>query len=247
MRQATLKTIDLGGQIFDYRLIRSKSARKLRVRVGFDGIEAVQSIGKNLRDVETFLNSCQGWIIKQLERIENLHPVRRYHAPNNKEILFHGVVTPVRVDVLASRKGTNKVYFDNGMLTVVRGQKSMTSPASSLEYWLRKCARQTIQDCLDDLSKTHRKYPRRVYVMDQKTKWGNCSSLQNLSFSWRLIMAPDFVLRYIVTHEFVHLDVPDHSKRFWLTVQSLCSDMDKAKQWLRENGDRMRIDVGNVF
>src|SRR5712691_5174153 len=44
----------------------------------------------------------------------------------------------------------------------------------------------------------------------------------NLSFNWRLIMAPEFVARYLVTHEAVHLFVPDHSKQFWLTVQSLC-------------------------
>lgn len=241
MRKATLKTIDLGGQMLDYRLIRSKSARKLRVRVGFDGIEAVQAIGKNLYDVETFLKSCQEWIMKQLERIKHLRSVRRFHALDKNEILFNGVVTPVRVDDVAGRRGTNKVFFDNGMFTVIRGQKSMTSPASSLEYWLRKHARQTIRGYLDDLSKTRSKYPRRVYVMDQKTKWGSCSALQNLSFSWRLIMAPDFVLRYVVTHEFVHMEVPDHSKRFWLTVQSLYPDMDRAKQWLRENGEGLRI------
>ena len=58
--------------------------------------------------------------------------------------------------------------------------------------------------------------------MGQRTKWGNCSPLQNLSFNWRLIMAPEAVLRYLVTHEAVHLAVPDHSQEFWLTVRSLC-------------------------
>src|SRR5436305_2288294 len=49
-------------------------------------------------------------------------------------------------------------------------------------------------------------------LMGQPTKWGNCSPLQNLSFNWRLIMAPETVLRYLVTHEAVHLAVPDHSQ-----------------------------------
>jgi predicted metal-dependent hydrolase len=75
-------------------------------------------------------------------------------------------------------------------------------------------------------------HPKRVYVMGQRTKWGNCSSLKNLSFNWRLILAPDFVLHYLVTHEVAHLAIPDHSAKFWLTVQSLCPETERAKQWL---------------
>jgi len=60
--------------------------------------------------------------------------------------------------------------------------------------------------------------------MGQRTKWGNCSLLPNLSFNWRLIMAPEAVLRYLVTHEAVHLAVPDHSQEFRLTVRSLCPE-----------------------
>jgi hypothetical protein len=56
--------------------------------------------------------------------------------------------------------------------------------------------------------------------------------VRNLSFNWRPILAPHFVLRYLVTHEAVHLAVPNHSAKFWLTVQSLCPEMERAKQWL---------------
>ena len=49
-------------------------------------------------------------------------------------------------------------------------------------------------------------------------------------------MAPEFVLRYIVTHEMVHLAIPDHSNRFWLTVKSMCMETEKARMWLAANG-----------
>jgi predicted metal-dependent hydrolase len=78
--------------------------------------------------------------------------------------------------------------------------------------------------------------------MGQRTKWGNCSSRGNLSFNWRLILAPDFVLRYLVTHEAVHLAVPDHSAKFWLTVQSLCRDTEKARQWLVRHARDLAVD-----
>jgi restriction endonuclease S subunit len=67
------------------------------------------------------------------------------------------------------------------------------------------------------------------------------SALGNLSFNWRLVMAPDFVLHYIVTHEMVHLAVPDHSRKFWLTVQSLCPETERARRWLVANGQRMQL------
>lgn len=83
--------------------------------------------------------------------------------------------------------------------------------------------------------------------MGQRTKWGNCSALRNLSFNWRLILAPDYVLRYLVTHEAVHLAVPDHSAKFWLTVQGLCSDTEKAKQWLCRHQAHLQVELAIIL
>ncbi len=83
--------------------------------------------------------------------------------------------------------------------------------------------------------------------MDQQTKWGNCSSLGNLSFNWRIIMAPDSVLGYLVAHEVVHLAVPDHSHKFWLTLQSLCPNAERARQWLSANSHRLLVPLPEVL
>ncbi len=88
--------------------------------------------------------------------------------------------------------------------------------------------------------------PGRLYVMGQRTKWGNCSAKGNLSFNWRLVLAPDSVLRYIVIHETVHLVIPDHSARFWLTVQSLCPDSERAKQWLCRHQEQLTVNLESV-
>src|SRR5205814_7173386 len=127
----------------------------------------------------------------------------------------------------------------DGAIVVQRGARSRTPAAHSLENWLRRQARAAIESNLVVVSARLRQRPRRVYVMGQRTKWGNCSADRNLSFNWRLILAPDFVLRYLVTHEAVHLAVPDHSAKFWLTVQSLCPKTERAKQWLSANGRKL--------
>jgi predicted metal-dependent hydrolase len=89
--------------------------------------------------------------------------------------------------------------------------------------------------------------PANIYVMGQRTKWGNCSAKGNLSFNWRLILAPEAIFRYLVTHELVHLAIPDHSQKFWLTVQSLCPDSEWARRWLSANGERLMVELSLVL
>jgi predicted metal-dependent hydrolase len=78
--------------------------------------------------------------------------------------------------------------------------------------------------------------PSRIRVADQSSRWGSCSASGTLSFSWRLVMAPEFVLDYVAAHEVAHLREMNHSKEFWRLVRQVIPDIDKARGWLRENG-----------
>lgn len=242
MKPATLNSIQLAGRQVNYRLVRSATARTLRVRVGLAGVAVVQPTNRPAGEVEAFLYANDAWIIAQLERVEHLYPVRRPQFSEGGEILYRGVATPVQVIDHAHRVGPAKVIFEQDRLQIIRSRESRTSPARSLENWLRKQARVVIEQQVAVVASKLQRTPRNIYIKDQRTRWGSCSSHQNLSFNWRLIMAPEFVLHYLVTHEVVHLAVPDHSKRFWLTVQSLCPDTERARQWLCANGARLYLD-----
>jgi hypothetical protein len=152
----------------------------------------------------------------------------------------------VRIERTAARSRGNIVRLVDGEILVQCPSGSRTPAARSLENWLRRQARTEIEKQLALVTARLRLRPRRIYVIAQRTKWGNCSAGRNLSFNWRLILAPDFVLRYLVTHEAVHLAVPDHSAKFWLTVQSLCPEMERAKQWLSANGLRIAVKLDGV-
>jgi len=118
--------------------------------------------------------------------------------------------------------------------------------ARSLERWLRRQAREAINNHLSRIAARLGCRPAQIYVMDQRTKWGNCSSRRNLSFNWRLILAPEYVLQYIVTHEAAHLAIPNHSARFWLTVRSLCRDTGRARQWLATHAGDLAVNLTTV-
>lgn len=235
--------VRLGGRMVDYRVIRSKAARRLRVRVGPGGVEVVQPISRDIQDVPEFLVANDRWIIEQLERAERARRVRRPVRPVAREILFRGEPTRIRVEATASQAIGNSVRLVDGEIVISQGAGSSTPIERSLEAWLRREARRRIEAHLDAITARLGQRPERVYVMGQRTKWGNCSTRRNLSFNWRLILAPDYVLRYLVTHEAVHLAVPDHSARFWLTVQSLFPDTERARRWLVAHTGELAVDL----
>jgi predicted metal-dependent hydrolase len=80
---------------------------------------------------------------------------------------------------------------------------------------------------------------RRVNVRDTQSRWGSCSEEGNLSFSWRLILAPEVVLNYIIAHEVAHLVEMNHSPRFWKLVERLAPGSAGPRAWLKRHRDRL--------
>lgn len=223
--------------------MRSLKATKLRIKVRPDSLEVVVPEGRDTTEATEFVFSNRAWVVEQLERARQLRAVRRPGKRMRGQILYRGEPVSVSVVQVDRWQVPNKIALEADAIVITRGLDARTPMSRSLEYWLRKQARANIEQHLVDVAKRVKRTPNRVYVMGQRTKWGNCSALGNLSFNWRLIMAPDYVLRYIVTHEMVHLAIPDHSQRFWLTVQSICPNADRARQWLVANGHRLTVDL----
>ena len=231
----------------EYRVIRSREARRLMVRVGPRGVEVVRPDSRSEGDIAPFLHRNEAWILRQIQRTTRLRPVFQQVRTSHSEILLHGEVVFVQMRQISEQRGQNRVVPQGHKLVIQCGKGSRTPPRRTLENWLRKEARREININLQNVLPRLKKSRGRLYIMAQRTKWGNCSAMGNLSFNWRLIMAPEFALRYIVVHEAVHLVIRNHSQRFWLTVQSLCSEMEHAKQWLSTNRTRLMIDLESVF
>ena len=78
---------------------------------------------------------------------------------------------------------------------------------------------------------------KRLSIRDQSSRWGSCTSAGSLSFSWRLILAPPYVLDYLAAHEVAHLVEMNHSARFWRVVGRVCGHVERAKTWLDTHGN----------
>ena len=110
---------------------------------------------------------------------------------------------------------------------------------AAIERWYRREARRRL------LAVTEREANRlglefkSVGIRDPKTRWGPCASRGNLSFSWRLLLAPPEVLEYVVIHELLHLREPNHTKAFWRLVETVSPGWQKQACWLREHGQEL--------
>ena len=105
-----------------------------------------------------------------------------------------------------------------------------------VQDWFRVEARRVITPVAHAMARRIDKTVARISIRDPKSRWGSCSQDGRLSFSWRLVMAPEHVLHYVVAHEIAHLCELNHSDRFWRTVDFLTDHRAMATRWIKENG-----------
>lgn len=104
-----------------------------------------------------------------------------------------------------------------------------------MEQWYRTEAARLITEIADKLSSQMGIDYKRILIRGQKTRWGSCSHKKNLSFNWKLIMAPEPVVEYVTIHELIHLKEMNHSKKFWELIAQYCPDWRQHKKWLKQH------------
>ena len=232
--QHSAHCIELEGRRIDYVIRISPLAKRCKIRVSLDGVEVVLPRRVSLRQAVSMLREHSAWVLRQLEHQQHRVAAGAALLPENT-ILLRG--EPILVEIIrtTSAGGFGQVDQWDGSLRIRLLVQAATDPIAALETWLRHQARKDIEARLAQRSVEMRQQPRCIYIRDQRTRWGACSRLGNLSFNWRLVMAPPAVLDYVVVHELAHLAEPNHSPRFWLLVAAFCPEFKRHKAWLREH------------
>ncbi|MFO1432259.1 MAG: SprT family zinc-dependent metalloprotease [Candidatus Competibacteraceae bacterium] len=234
LSQCSARCIELEGQRIDYRIRISPLAKRCKIRVSLDGVEVVLPRRVSLKRAVSMLREHSTWVVRQVEYQQHRMAAGAALLPANT-ILLRGEPTAVEIIRTTSAGGLAQVEHRDGRWRVRLLVNAETDPAKALETWLRHQAKQDIEARLAHRSVEMRQQPRCIYIRDQRTRWGACSRLGNLSFNWRLVMAPPAVLDYVVVHELAHLAEPNHSPRFWLLVATFCPEFKRHKAWLKEH------------
>jgi predicted metal-dependent hydrolase len=229
--------VSIRGHEVSYAVVRSTRARRLRLRIGPSLVtQIIVPSGQRIPAIPPLLESNADWIVRQMERLtpEPAHAV----LADGAELPYLGEI--YRLSVLRQSSG-HSVQLHRGELVVAVAGDGRDHLAAVLEGWYRGQARDVLVRRSDHWAREMGTTYERLTVKDQRTRWGSCSRLGNLSFSWRLVIAPMPVLDYVVIHELAHRFELNHSPSFWQCVERFCPDRRAHQAWLRTNTSRLAM------
>jgi predicted metal-dependent hydrolase len=221
------------GSTYRVLLKRIASARRftLRVRAATRDVILTMPPRSSLIGAKTFAERHAAWIGARLDRL----PAPK-HFGAGEHVPLRGTLH--RIVHRPAVRGT--VWIEpaktpeNPPLLCVSGEAPHL-PRRVHDYLVRE-AKRDIEHAVMRHSAKIGVSPRKITLRDTTSRWGSCSSTGSLNFSWRLIMAPGFVLNYLAAHEVAHLLHMDHSPPFWKVAAKLTPDVDRAEAWLKANG-----------
>jgi predicted metal-dependent hydrolase len=214
--------IAFDGATYPVELKRHAQARRytLRIRATDRTVVLTMPLRGSVKEARSFAQRSGAWIAARLKRLPQPIPFTE-----GLELPLRGV--PHRIMHRVAR-GTVWTEAGHDMpLLCVAGDRAHL--ARRLRDYLKREAKR-------DLEAASRRYAvqlgvavRRVAVRDQASRWGSCTAAGVLSYSWRLILSPPYVLDYLAAHEVAHLIEMNHSRRFWRVVAAICPDWQRAK------------------
>jgi predicted metal-dependent hydrolase len=215
---------------FVVRVKRHRQARRYTLRVQAATREVVLTMPQrgSIKDAKAFAEKNNAWIAVRLNRLPDVAPFSDGGTVPLRGVAHRIVHRPrTRGTVWVETAGNEK-------LLCVAGDPPHV--ARRITDFLKREARRELEQAAKAYARTLGVSIKRLTVRDQSSRWGSCSSTGALSFSWRLILAPPFVLDYLAAHEVIHLIEMNHSPRFWRMLHELCPDMKRAKTWLDIHG-----------
>jgi predicted metal-dependent hydrolase len=209
-----------------YSVRRSERARRVRVTVDpTRGVEVVLPRRAPEREAAAAIRELRPWIER---RVRELDHARAMVAARGDTVPYLGQTLRVRPEPRRMR------VHRRGEELLVPGDPAERSAA--LERWYRRAAHAEIAPRLDRACAAAGLSYSRLTIRGQRTRWASCSRSGAMSFNWRLLLAPEPVLDYVVWHEVCHLEIMDHSPRFWALLGSHWPNYREHLRWLRRHG-----------
>lgn len=230
MKRVTQELLRIAGAPVPIKVRVNPRATRLIVKVhpSTGEVAVVSPSARGIGRALDFAKSEKAWIAERLSHVPTWIP------------LEPGVSVPFRGrdHMIRHAPGARGVvWLDNeAYRPTIRVAGSPEHAPRRLEDWLKREARKELVRRVEVFATALGVKPARIHIRDASSRWGSCSSTGALSFSWRLILAPPFVLDYVAAHEVAHLKEMNHGPKFWRLVDLLVGDPNRAQDWLREHG-----------
>jgi predicted metal-dependent hydrolase len=220
--------IAIGDEVLEVVFRRHAQARRLVLRLNASGTGVLVTVPHGVSRVKAleFTQRSRGWIEDRVRSRGGL-----IHLEDGEILPLRGV--PHEIRGTGSRRG---VVRADPLRRVIEVPGDPLHVRRRLFDFLKAAAREDLTRASEHYAALMGVNYRRIAIRDQRSRWGSCSAQGDLSYSWRLILAPDYVLDYVAAHEVAHLRHLNHSPRFWRLVLTHCQEAARAKNWLRAHG-----------
>ena len=238
IRSFANEIIDIGNVDLEIQIERTNRKRTIALQVKNNKliIKTPRSVSK--KTLVDLIKRKQQWINQRaILNFEEQNLKNREFIDNDK-FYFRG--DEYRLSLILGRKDAVKI--EGGLLLVSYVDNKTVGRSTIkrlLEDWYLKESIKILKARTEELAQQMRVQPYGITVKNYKTKWGSCTANNKISYNWRIIMAPDHIIEYLIVHELSHIIEPNHSKNFWRNVRKYCEDFKEKRKWLQENGHKL--------
>lgn len=212
----------------EIKVVQVARSRRISLRIDEKQRIPVLSIPKfcSIKKAKIFILEHKDWIVDSLAKIPSKITLK------NKDIISLGG-KEIEICHDRFRRGTS---LENGVLAV--GGDECFLHRRVMDF-AKKYAKNVLCEKTYEAAKKLDCKVHRITLKDTKSRWGSCSSKNNINYNWRVILAPEFVIDYLVCHEVSHLKYQNHSKEFWQCLADMCPNFEEGRYWLKTNGKEL--------
>ncbi|MEN6373412.1 MAG: SprT family zinc-dependent metalloprotease [Smithella sp.] len=223
---------------FSYILKRSRKRRKtisLQITERSDIIIQAPYFTP-VKEINSFIEQKHDWIQKTIQQQKEQKRITGEKLYVSGEF-FYFLGTPYPLEVFFQQKMPAGLVFWNNRF-YLNCEDGLETRKNYFIQWYKTKAGEYLAGQVENVGRRLQLLPRSIRITSARTRWGSCSPENNLAFSFRLIMAPQNVVDYVIMHELMHIREKNHSMRFWKLLEAVMPEYKIHRRWLRENGHK---------
>ena len=224
---------------FPIEVIFSKKRKSISIQVHEKIIIVRSTFWVSKRDLKTFILKNQKWINKKI--LEQKSQIKKqYNFKHNETFSLMGR----RFNLQLDKSLNNSPYILDNLIIASNNEtttKKFGTVKEQLELLFKDIAYNHLCERTQYYSKLIFVNPKRISIKNYKSRWGSCSSKGEIYYNWKIIMAPDRIIDYLIVHELCHMIHFNHSKQFWSKVQEYISDYKDRRLWLKNNSYKLSL------
>ena len=227
--------MEKGKQVPEIHEIRRTDRKTIAIQITEEGKVIVKApLGASDEAIMRVVLKSKKWIESKIKEVLSRPRAGKKEFVNGESFLYLGRF--YKLHIVENQE--EPLRFENGFFL---SKKFLPYAREVFIAWYKEAALEKISQRVEYYAKMAGLKYGRIRISDAQRRWGACSVNNDLSFSWRLIMAPLSVIDYVVVHELAHIEEKNHSKRFWRKVKVLMPDYEKHHQWLKENVHLLKL------